>query len=257
MTRLQTFLLALWALVQFSSCSKDENNGGNANNDDFLRSFNSQLCSNVAGPSAAYWDISHGLPVALPEIPLIANPGQQFVHSSFPLLGFTIPQGFTAVEVTEPQTGTIGVNVIKNDNSVVYRWVPNSQLSGQVDINAIIGSEINAMFNHYDFSGTPEVVCTTTSNTNFEGLPITFGARLLRFGTMTGQVWARSTFAAGGTFYSVSVSVAPSTEFENQIENTFLPISWQLLVGPERLQDSDLDGTPDTQDNFPLDPTRQ
>lgn len=248
-----SFLTTFFFLI---SCSKDSGTTS-PDNVSFFSTFNSQICNNVTGAEAAYWDISHGLPVAMPEVPLVANPGQQFVHSLYPLLGFVLPQGFSAFEVTDAQTGTIGVNVFRNDNNVFYRWIPNSQISGQVDVNAIIATEINSMFSFYGFNGTPEVVCTTTSNTSFEGLPMSFGARLLRFGNMTGQIWVRSTFAAGGTFFSVSVSVAPTTEYAAQTEKTFLPIAWQLLVGPERIQDSDMDGTPDEQDNFPFDPTRQ
>ncbi len=59
------------------------------------------------------------------------------------------------------------------------------------------------------------------------------------------------------TFTSLSLSVAPTVEFGNQVLGTFMPISFQLLYIDNNLRDTDLDGTPDNQDNFPFDPNRQ
>ena len=245
--------IASFTLILFS-CSND-GEGGNGNNNSVLQGFNSQVCANVQGPSAAYWDFSHSIPLPLTQIPVVKNPGQQFVHSQFPLLGFVMPQGFSANEVTDPLTGTIGVNVVRNDNNVVFRWVPNTQVAGQVSATNIIANEINAMFAHYGFNGSPDVVCTTTSNSSFEGIPSQFTARLLRFGGITGQVWVRSTFIAGGTFSAISVTSAPSAEYDTQVAETFLPINYQLFVGRDgTFVDNDNDGVPaneDPDDNNP------
>ncbi|MEZ4803481.1 MAG: hypothetical protein R2797_11975 [Gelidibacter sp.] len=246
-----SILVAL--IVCLSSCSKED---GNDNNQ--LQNFQSSICDNVTGAQAVYWDYSHGLAVPLTQIPTIANPGGQFIHSQYPALGFQMPAGFTAQEVTIPQTQTIGVNVIRNDNNVVWRYVPTSTFQGQVGINDILAFEINSMFAFYGFNGAPEVVCTTTSQQNMSVFTVFFGARLLRFGNMTALVWARNMYdtTLNMTFTSVSVSVAPTAEFDNQVFSTFLPISFQLLVIDNGVRDSDLDGTPDVEDNFPFDPTR-
>jgi hypothetical protein len=245
------------AFILVSSCSKDETEETASS----LKTAKSQICVNVQGASAIYWDFSHGLPTSLTQVPLLKNPGQQFVHSQLPLLGFTIPQGFNAFEVSNPLTATLGVNVVRNDNNVVYRWVPNTRVFGTVSTTAIIANEINNMFAHYGFNGTPEVLCTTTSNTTFEGIPMTFTARLLRFGNITGQVWVRSTFIAESTFSTISVTAAPTGEFDTQVFDTFLPINFQLYVGsggsPE---DKDGDGfsvLEDPDDNDPNVPKNQ
>lgn len=58
------------------------------------------------------------------------------------------------------------------------------------------------------------------------------------------------------TFASLSVSVAPTAEFDAVVFDTFLPISFQLLIINDEVRDSDADGYPDQQDQFPFDPTR-
>ena len=243
MRQLKNFGLLIFLTVLFS-CSSDDGDGNNN-----IQGVNSQICANSTGPEAIYWDFAHSIPAPLNSVPVISNPGQQFVHSLHPLIGFTIPQGFSAFEITDAQTGTLGVNVLRNDNNVVFRYIPNTQVAGQVSSTAIIANEINAMFAHYGFNGTPDVVCTTTANTSFEGIPSQFSARLLRFGGITAQVWVRSTFIAGGTFSAISVTSAPTQEYNNQVMNTFLPINFQLFVGRDGgFVDNDNDGVPANQD---------
>lgn len=246
--------LLLFVLVMTFSCSKDDNDGNQE-----LQNFRSSICNNVSGIQAVYWDYSHGLPVPLTQIPTISDPGAYYIHSQYPALGFQMPAGFVAQDVYVPQTGSIGVNVFRNDNNVLWRYVPSSSFQGPVGINDVLASEINSMFGFYGFNGTPEVVCTTTHQENIAGFTRFFGARLLRFGGRTALVWASTMYESSlnVTFTSLSVSVAVTEEFDAQVLNTFLPISFQLLVIDGGVRDSDLDGTPDHQDNFPFDPTRQ
>lgn len=249
------FLSLVCIFFVISSCSKDDGPGDGGN----LEAVRSQICSNVSGPTGAYWDYSHGLPIPLTQIPLVQNPGQRFIHSQHPLLGFTLPQGYTATEVTNPQTGTLGVNVLRNDNAVVWRYVPISQTNGQVAINSVMANEINQMLAFYGINSAPEVVCTTTGVESGGTFISQFGARLVRFGGITGLVWANVHFSPslGVTFIAVSVSAAPTNEFDREVVDTFLPISWQLLVDLDRgndVEDKDNDGVPsnvDPDDNNP------
>lgn len=48
---------------------------------------------------------------------------------------------------------------------------------------------------------------------------------------------------------------SPTAELDRLAFDVFLPIHFQLFVG-KSVDDSDLDGVPDDQDNFPSDPTR-
>lgn len=237
------------------SCSKDSSN----NQQDTIAGFNSQICANVTGATALYWDYAHGLPTGLTQIPTIANPGQQFIHSQYPGLGFTMPQGYSATEITIPQVQALGVNVLRNDTNVLWRYIPSMSLQGNVGVNDIIALEINTMFQTLGFNGTPTVLCTTTQSGSIGGgFQNTFGARLIRFGNFTALVWANTLFdpSLGFTFASLSVSFAPTNEFDTEVMQTFLPISFQLLIIKDEVRDSDADGFPDNIDNFPFDPTR-
>lgn len=252
MKKLSITLFALVAVL-LSSCSSED--PGASNNLAFLAGRASNVCSNITGPAGAYYDLGHGIPVPLPEVPLVANPGRQFIHSQLPYLGFVMPQGFTAFEITDPATRTIGVNVFRNDNNVLWRYVPTSSVFGRISPNQVVANEINAMFDFYGFNGNFNVICNTTPvDVSFGGVERVFTARLIQFGNFTAQVYVICTYVAGVTYSSISVSLAPTAEYDAQIMSTFLPISWQLLVGPERIQDSDGDGTPDEQDPEPTNP---
>ena len=240
-------------LILLTACSSDDGSG----NGQEIQSARSQICNNVVGPTAAYWDYSNALPIALTQVPLIQNPGPRFIHSQMPMIGFTIPQGYNANEVTDFQNGTLGVNVFRNDNAVVWRYIPVSRASGQIPINNILATEINQMLAFFNFNGTPEVVCTTTKNENTVNFISSFGARLLNFNGITGLVWAVSRYSPtlGTTYITLSISAAPTNEFDNMVMSTFLPISWQLLVGNDKgVVDNDNDGVPanvDPDDNDP------
>ncbi|WP_282040769.1 hypothetical protein [Winogradskyella flava] len=245
------YLKFLLAFLIVSACSSDSNN----NNRNQLANFTSQLCENVTGPTAGYWDNAHGLPLPLTQIPTIANPGQQFIHSQYPQLGFTLPNGYSGFE---NQQG-IGVNVFRNDNQVVWRYVPGLTSLSQVNILDIVATEVNQLFAFYGHTGNFSVDCETNATQPQGSFIISKSSRLIRFGNFTGLVDINSYFdtSLGSTFASVSVASGPTAEFDNLVMNTFLPIHWQLLIIDNSVRDSDLDGTPDTQDNFPFDPQRQ
>lgn len=232
------------------SCSTDDgNNGQNINNRE-------SSCANVIGYTGLYWDLANALPTGLSEVPIIQNPGQQFIHSQIPLLGFILPQGFTGFEVTDPQTQTLGVNVFRNDNAVLFRWIPTSTIFQQaISSQNVIANEINTLFNFYNFNGTPEVLCEEFSQQVFGSIPREFNARLLRFNGRIAQVWVITTYAAGNTYVTISVTTAPENEYDAQVINTFLPLNFQLYVNDNGdIVDQDGDGwtvLEDPDDNDP------
>ena len=249
------YILFLALISILFACSKDDANDQQQD----LQSFNSQICNGLSGPEALYWDGAHGLPTSLAQIPTLSNPGQQFIHSQYPALGFTMPQGYVAEEITNQQTGTIGVNVFRNDNNVVWRYIPSSSFAGQIQINDVVAFELNQIMQFYGFNGSPQVICTTTQQTNEFGFPTTFGARLIRFENVTAQLIVQTHFmpSLGNTFISVTLASGPTAEFNNLVMATYLPLHWQLLVISDDVRDSDLDGTPDNQDAAPFNPNIQ
>jgi hypothetical protein len=237
MYRFKTLILLILICV-LTACSSDDNN--NTQNIDNRESS----CINAVGYAGLYWDFANARPTGLSQVPIIENPGQQFIHSLQPLLGFTIPQGFTAFELTDPQTQTIGVNVFRNDNEVLFRWVPSSSVIGQqIPSQNFIANEINTMFNFYNYNGTPEVLCSEFKQQVFATIPMEFNARLLRFDGRIAQVWVITTYAASSTYITVSVVTAPEAEYDAQVANTFLPINYQLYVNESGgIVDNDMDG---------------
>lgn len=248
------YIIFLAIVSLLCACSNDSDSGNQS-----LNQFNSKLCNNVIGPTAGYWDNSHGLPIPLSQIPTIANPGQQFIHPQYPALGFIMPQGYVAQEITDQQTGTIGINVFRNDNNVVWRYIPSSPFVGQIAINDVVAFELNQIMQFHGFNGTPDVICTTTQQSNEFGFPTTFGARLIRFGDFTALLTVQTHFmpSLGNTFVSVTLASGPTAEYDNLVMETYLPLHWQLLVISDDVRDSDLDGTPDNQDSAPFNPNVQ
>ncbi|MEM7185291.1 MAG: hypothetical protein AAF466_01425 [Bacteroidota bacterium] len=249
-------LVSLLCLILITACSKNDDGGDGQS---AISQFTSQLCSGISGPKAAYWDYSHGIPIPLTQNPTIANPGAQFIHSQYPALGFTMPQGYRAGEIFDNATAAIGVNVIRNDDQVLWRYLVTLRFAGQVPNDAVIASEINSLMDFYGANGTPTVRCREANVSTNGTLITTFGSRLIEFNNITANVWVNTHYeqTLDVTFVAISVSSAPTAEYDNEVMETFLPISWQLLYISNDVRDSDLDGTPDNQDNFPFDPNRQ
>lgn len=248
--------ILLLAVISFVfACNKDDDNFGQQ----ILTQFTSQICEGLVGPQASYWDSAHNLPSGLTQIPTITTPGQQFIHSQYPALGFTMPQGYVAQEISDQQTGTIGVNVFRNDNNVVWRYIPSSPFVGQIQINDVVAFEINQIMSFYNFNESPEVICTSTNQSTEFGFLTTSGARLIRFSDFTALLTVQTHFmeSLGNTFISVTLASGPTAEFDILVMETFLPLHWQLLVISDDVRDSDLDGTPDNQDAAPFNPNIQ
>ncbi|WP_299275786.1 hypothetical protein [uncultured Psychroserpens sp.] len=250
--KLLKYIKLVIVIFTLFSCSSGDDNNPNENIAGRISS-----CDNAIGYTGLYWDFANAKPTGLTQVPLIQNPGQQFVHSQIPLLGFTIPQGFTAFEVTDPQTQTLGVNVFRDDNAVLFRWVPTSTIFNQaVPSQSVIANEINTMFNFYGFNGTPDVLCSEFKQQVISTIPMEFNARLLRFNGRIAQVWVITTYAAGNTYVTISVTTAPETEYDTQVANTFLPINFQLYVNESGgIVDNDMDGFDILRDPDDNDPT--
>ncbi len=252
--KFSTPFFTLLLFVFISSCSKNDQND---NNDNFnVASFNSQLCTNVSGPKAVLWDLLNGIAVPLNFVPLLENINGQFIHSQLPYLGFPMPAGYSATEIYDPNTQAIGVNVIRNDNNAVWRYLPTITFSGNVSPTDIIAFEINQVMNFHNANVAPQVICTETRTIPNGQIVTNFTARLITFENFSATVFVQTLYFSdlNVTFASISLNSGLSNEYDTLILDTFLPLYWQLLVGPEGVQDSDLDGYPDSQDAAPFDP---
>ncbi|MFK7781159.1 hypothetical protein [Psychroserpens sp.] len=255
------YILILALLSIIFACSKDDGNNDEEQN---IQQFISGICPQISGARAVYWDGSHNRATPLTQIPTIANPGDQFIHSLYPALGFTMPQGYIAQEITDQQTGTIGVNVFRvdanNNSNVVWRYIPSSPFVGQVSIADIVNFEIGQLktFHQVPISEQGVIDCGEDFISNEFGFETSFSSRLIRYGNgnFTAQVIVQKHFmpSLGNSFISVTSAAGPTAEFDNLVMQTYLPLHWQLMVISDDVRDSDLDGTPDNQDPAPFNP---
>lgn len=252
--------ISFLTFVFIVSCKSNDNNNVTANQDNTLQNFQSSFCSGITGPKGAYWDFGHGKTLPLTQIPVIKNPGSQFIHSQLPYLSLTLPVGFSAIEVNDPSTQAIGVNVVRNDGLVAWRYVPSMTILGNVNATDVMAQEINSIFANFNFNGNYTVLCSSSDSTTENGFFIQAEARLVQFGDMTTQVGIRvmKSAAAGASFITIYTVFAPTSEYDTQVMETFLPFTYQLFVNPDNtLSDRDNDGVPDVYDSAPDDPTRQ
>lgn len=246
----RTWILIL--LFAFTvSCRNNSTNAG--------ANLQSEICANVTGVEALFWDIMNGIPRGdIPGgVPVVRNPGGTYIHPQIPLLGFQYPAGYT------PQTdftqNAIGVNVIRNDNGSLWRQTQIATLN-QVRARDVLAAEINSLLTFFGGNANQiQVVCfnegTRPSDQLAPGFIVDFANRLIRFNGVTAVITASVTFTPSGLNSIVIQKMASATnQFEDEILNTYLPISWQLLFTNGGERDSDGDGVPDNRDLCPNTP---
>lgn len=240
-------------LLTFYSCKND---GVDIN-------ATSNICPGITGPEAVYWDVRNSIPRGdLPGgVPVIKELGGQYTHPGFPLLGFTYPPGWVPETLSDPSGTTVGVNLLRQDNQAIYRWV-SYQAQGFVSVEDVLTVEINNMLSFFGNQGTLTVECRNEATDNSLGNIIRSAAsRFIRFETRSAMVNVNLTYVDGlpTTFISVQITAGPTLEHNDLIVDTFLPIDWQMLINPDDSsvnKDTDGDGVYDVNDRFPLDPNK-
>ncbi|WCO01356.1 hypothetical protein [Psychroserpens ponticola] len=165
-----------------------------------------------------------------------------------------MPEGYTALEITDPQTTAIGVDVTRMDGNATWRYIPSASFQGLVPIGNIIDFEVTRIKSAHGFNAPGQIICGEDFVSNEFGFQTTFSSRLIEFGDFTAVVIIQTHFMSGlgNTFVSVSSASGLTAEYNKLVMNTFLPIHWQLMVISDDVRDSDLDGTPDNQDAAPF-----
>ena len=242
--------LIILLVLFISSCSDNSTN-----------SFSNvaSTCENVSGIEGLFWDIMNGIPRGdIPGgVPTINNPGGTYSHPGFPLLGFQYPAGYTPQTDTTPNS--IGVNVIRNDSQSLWR---RSQLAilNPVRARDVLATEINTLLAFFGGNANNiQVLCINERPIPVGQLAPGFTAeisnRFIRFNGISAVITTNVTFTPSGLVSIViQKTAAPTNQFEGEIMNAFLPISYQLLFTGGGERDSDRDGVPDNRDLCPNTP---
>lgn len=203
----------------------------------------SQLCSDVNGLEAIYFDLVNGVPRGdLPStaytIPFDIDFNQSpYSNQTNLLLGFMVPQGWNVAHGQDlsgfgiPGT-TVAADLTRADNRAVWRYVLNSQVTGGFSSQAILEAEINTRIAALGNPGAVTSVCAVNAQTTGILGPESVAARLLRVGDFT-LVSRVHVIVIPGTsaFYSSFTSVAPTSESEQVINDIFVPMITQLSGG--------------------------
>ncbi|TVQ03957.1 MAG: hypothetical protein EA359_07835 [Balneolaceae bacterium] len=240
--RVHIFLFFAGMFMMLVACNS--NNSTNA-----VENLTSELCPELRGPEALYWDLANGIPRGdIPGgLPTVRNVGGSFIHPASPLLSFVYPAGYQAS--IDPTQNTIGVNVIRNDNQSIWRQAQISLPNVQLNSAQVMDVEMRNLLSFLGRNNsTPNIVCVNQGSGPAPGggglLMSDFTNIFLRVDNFTATLVTRVTILQGTdvTFSTVDIGVtaAPTSQYNDEILLTFLPISWQLLF-----RDPDLRGKTD------------
>jgi hypothetical protein len=256
----RTWIGAALVLV-VSACGGDEG-------PQLSSSATSELCADVRGLEAVYWDFINGVPRGdLPSTAFTIPFDVDFAQSPYSnsvslLLGFVVPQGWNVSDGVDVSgfavPGTVAAaDLIRADQRAVWRYMFNAQVTGDFTSARILDSEIAAATGFIGNPSPTNVVCEINDQQNgILGL-VSTAAQLLRVGDFTIFIRAQVINVSGvGSFYNGYTSVAPTAESEQLINDIFVPMITQLYGGgsdpPECADGADNDGDGST--DFPEDP---
>lgn len=191
------------------------------------------------------------------ELPTPGTAWVNYIHPTWPLLGFLHPPDWAPTSLGGEQTA--GVDLLRNDSGGHYHNIGTWDLRA-VPIGAWLDDAIDRSLSLMQASGDPAVLCASppTRRTVAPGVAqATTAAVVVTDDTVVlGFVSLNGVDGLVGNNVSVNTVGSRRAEFDRIAEEVFFPIYFQLLIGRPPLQDTDQDGTPDVDDAFPLDPTR-
>jgi hypothetical protein len=219
----------------------------------------SEICPDVRGIEALYWDIMNGVPRGdIPGgVPTLRTVGGTYGHPAAPLLGFNYPAGYRTQ--TDPTPNAIGVNVVRNDNQALWRYSLIATFT-QVHPRDVLTAEINSVLSFLGGNANQvQVVCVNEGepppSSLAPGIRVRFSNAFIRFNGFSSVTTASVTTTSSGLVsIAIQKTAAPTAQYETEIMESFLPINYQLLFTGGGDPDSDGDGVPDSRDRCPNTP---
>ena len=265
--------LMIWFVLTTSLYGCGSGGGGNSpsgnsnSSIDFVGdvSASSQLCAELSGYEAIYWDFIHGvlradLPSTAFTIPF--NVQGSYTNSRHPILGFLVPVGWSVFDAVDQSgyafSGTeVGADLIRNDNQAVWRYMQTAQISGNFTSASILNAEVNTALS---FLGNPTQI-SEHCEINFQraGIlgPESFASKVVRTDNFTIMAQIRVIIVEGtASYYTGHLTVARTSENPQLIHDIFVPMITQLYGGgsdPAACEDGE-DNDGDNQIDFGQDP---
>jgi len=244
--------LLLVPVILLCECKKGGNDNANK-----INKATSHICNEVTGVEAIYWDLMNGVPrTDLGTVPTISSIGGTYSHPTYAPLTFIYPPGYTPQ--TDGTSGAVGVNLIRNDNKAIWRYT-SIFYSGTATASQVLSSEVTQIRAFLHSTGQVTTLCAQQGSLpRAPGITTNNASAYITFDGFTAAIDITITTETGLGAEQINIvaTAAPTADFSNEILHTFLPLDYQLLYTGSGEVDSDGDGFPDSEDDFPFDPTK-
>lgn len=200
--------------------------------EDLIQAFaeRESSCPELKGYAGGYWDFVNDIAVPFPQLPEILTEGVNFVHDSL-VVAYNLPQGYVAIQTEYPGFGQEigGAEVYNANSSVMFLYIPPTFIPGQfINSSDFMAGNRFLLLERFGLTGDPDIICSELNQRVTLGFPQEINTEIIEFNNITAQVWTQTSYLDEGTTFVVTISVAPSGEYEQITQELFLPLSYQL-----------------------------
>ncbi|MGB5812306.1 MAG: hypothetical protein WBG86_17340 [Polyangiales bacterium] len=209
---------------------------------------------------ALLWGSFTGRGILVTEPAAIEIDWVLFLHPSQPLLGFSHPPDWSGRAITLGSGA--GVDLLRNDGGGFYHNLTTFDPSGGISVGQWLDESVVRALDLMGAAGPRTEFCsfppTTVQTSPGVGQTVSATVVLTDDTVLLSAVSIAFFDSVIGNGVNVQSYGGRRDEFNQIADGVFFDIINQLLIGGgDDDRDTDMDGTIDRLDNFPLDPTRQ